>query len=163
MSRRWRDAPQGSDCGKERAAMTTPIGRTARWRRACDRLRSGGRLRARDHGRADHVVGSASDLLRAGADAAGYGASKGSSAWPKNLRALAGRLRPAQAFLRTLGIEIEFGREGRAGTRMIRMFAAPENPPPGHTVGTVCDDEPRIWSGQPPPGPGRVRQARRRC
>ena len=39
----------------------------------------------------------------------------------KNPRALAGRLRRAQTSLRTLGIEIAFIREGRAGTRMIKM------------------------------------------
>ncbi len=44
--------------------------------------------------------------------------------WPRNPRALAGRLRRAQTFLRTLGIEIDFGREGRVGTRIIRMSAA---------------------------------------
>src|SRR6516165_12230477 len=35
--------------------------------------------------------------------------------WPKSPRGLAGRLRRAQSFLRTLGIEIAFGREGRLG------------------------------------------------
>jgi hypothetical protein len=33
----------------------------------------------------------------------------------QNPRALAGRLRRAQTFLRTLGIEITFSREGRLG------------------------------------------------
>jgi hypothetical protein len=61
--------------------------------------------------------GSASDLWRAGANRAG---------WPKNPRALAGRLRRAQTFLRTLGIEIVFGREGRLGTRTIRITAIGE-------------------------------------
>jgi hypothetical protein len=41
--------------------------------------------------------------------------------WPKNPRALAGRLRRYQTFLRTVGIDIAFTREGRAGSRMIRM------------------------------------------
>src|SRR6516165_8142705 len=45
--------------------------------------------------------------------------SSGSS-WAKNPRALAGRLRRAQTFLRTLGIEVTFSREGRTGSRMIR-------------------------------------------
>src|SRR5262245_28324534 len=39
----------------------------------------------------------------------------------------AGRLRRAQTFLRTLGIEIVFGREGRLGTRTIRITAIGEN------------------------------------
>jgi hypothetical protein len=50
----------------------------------------------------------------------------------KNPRALAGRLRRAQTFLRTLGIEITFSREGRLGTRMIRVNTSTEN-----TVSTV--------------------------
>src|SRR5262245_47968138 len=62
--------------------------------------------------------GSASDLLQIGANRSG---------WPKSPRALAGRLRRAQAFLRTLGIEIVFGREGRFGTRTIRITAIGES------------------------------------
>ena len=42
-------------------------------------------------------TGSASDLLQIGANRRG---------WPKSPRALAGRLRRAQSFLRILGIEI---------------------------------------------------------
>ena len=62
-------------------------------------------------------AGSASDLLRMGAtelSSVGLG-------WPKSPRALAGRLRRAQAPLRVLGIEISFGRERRAGTRVISL------------------------------------------
>ena len=67
--------------------------------------------------------GSASDLLRAGAAPPGFPPSHGG--WPNNPRALAGRLRRAQTFLRTLGIEIDFSREGRSGTRTIRMRSSP--------------------------------------
>jgi hypothetical protein len=67
--------------------------------------------------------GNASELLRIGADPAGNGGSPRDPNWPKSPRALAGRLRRAQTALRTLGIEIAFGREGRAGTRIIRMNA----------------------------------------
>jgi hypothetical protein len=63
--------------------------------------------------------GSSSDLLRAGAASAGLPGSNGG--WPNTPRALAGRLRRAQAFLRTLGIEIDFSRQGRSGTRTIRI------------------------------------------
>jgi hypothetical protein len=49
------------------------------------------------------------------------------AAWAKNPRVLAGRLRRAQTFLRTLGIEITFSREGRTGTRMIRVSTSPHN------------------------------------
>jgi hypothetical protein len=68
--------------------------------------------------------GSASDLLRAGAHVVGNGLWNETGGWPSTPRALAGRLRRAQTFLRTLGIEITFGREGRAGTRMIRINSA---------------------------------------
>jgi hypothetical protein len=44
-----------------------------------------------------------------------------STAWPKNPRALAGRLRRAQPGLRSLGIDIFFIRQGRAGTRTITV------------------------------------------
>jgi hypothetical protein len=43
-----------------------------------------------------------------------------SNGWSNNLRALAG-LRRAQTFLRALGVEITFSREGRAGSRTIRI------------------------------------------
>jgi hypothetical protein len=76
-------------------------------------------------------TGSASDLLHLCAESARDDVS-GGTAWAKNPRALAGRLRRAQTFLRTLGIEIAFSREGRLGTRMIRVCTSTEN-----TVGTV--------------------------
>ena len=65
-------------------------------------------------------MGSAADLLCA-ADFAGNEVWKTSAGWPKTPRALAGRLRRAQTFLRTLGIEVTFSREGRAGTRVISV------------------------------------------
>jgi hypothetical protein len=55
--------------------------------------------------------GSASDLLQLGANRSG---------WPKSPRALAGRLRRAQSFLRALGIEIVFGTQGRKSRRSWR-------------------------------------------
>src|SRR5215472_4767762 len=76
-------------------------------------------------------TGSAADLLRA-ADFVGDEVWKRSAGWPKTPRALAGRLRRAQTFLRTLGIEVTFSREGRAGTRMISVSTSAE-----HTVSTV--------------------------
>jgi hypothetical protein len=72
-------------------------------------------------------TGSAADLLQAGTNRPG---------WPKSPRALAGRLRRAQTFLRTLGIEIVFGREGRLGTRTITITAVGETQP-GNTVSIV--------------------------
>jgi hypothetical protein len=71
-------------------------------------------------------TGSASDLLRLCAECARADISSGAG-WAKNPRVLAGRLRRAQTFLRTLGIEITFSREGRTGTRMIRVSTSAEN------------------------------------
>jgi hypothetical protein len=70
--------------------------------------------------------GTASDLLRA---ASGIASNNGSN-WPKNPGALAGRLRRAQTFLRMLGIEMSFTRDGRAGTRTIRIGAGSKTEPP---------------------------------
>ena len=58
-------------------------------------------------------TGTASDLLGALAVAAGERIAK-SKTWPDSPRALSGRLRRAATFLRKVGIEISFGREGRA-------------------------------------------------
>ena len=107
-------------------------------------------------------TGCAADLLRTEAELAGSnGAARGSSGWPKNPRALAGRLRRVQTALRTLGIEITFGREGRAGTRIIRMSRAPEN-----TVSTdssVRNNGPRSGQRHPTPRPETGPQERGRC
>ena len=73
--------------------------------------------------------GSAADLLRISNARTGQASNIG---WPKTPRALAGHLRRAQTFLRTLGIDIAFAREGRAGSRVIRMRSSLEN-----TVSTV--------------------------
>ena len=92
-------------------------------------------------------TGNASDLLRVGADVSRVGVSRNAAGWPKSPRALAGRLRRAQTPLRALGIEISFAREGRAGTRIIRLralrAASPANPTytTVSTVGTVGFDK----------------------
>jgi hypothetical protein len=78
-------------------------------------------------------VGTASDLL----NAVGIGEDRLAGKiqdWPRNPRALAGRLRRSQASLRTLGIEIAFKREGQEGIRFIKMtargdFSRPARPP----------------------------------
>jgi hypothetical protein len=72
-------------------------------------------------------AGRASDLLRARI-AAGEELSDGTAGWPRNPRALAGRLRRCQTFLRTVGIDIAFSREGRTGSRMIRMTSLRKSP-----------------------------------
>jgi hypothetical protein len=99
-------------------------------------------------------TGSASDLLLAGANVAGNPTVGNRSGWPKNSRALAGRLRRTQPFLRTLGIEIVFGREGRLGTRTIRITAMGENRTHNtvSTVSRVSDHGDRAGLNHPPPG-----------
>ena len=77
-------------------------------------------------------TGTASDLLGALAEVVGERVAK-SKTWPDGPRALAGRLRRAATFLRKIGIEIGFGREGRARTRTISIttiqtFSTPEKP-----------------------------------
>jgi hypothetical protein len=55
-------------------------------------------------------TGTAAELLRHGV--ASIGDVGFGSGWPKNPRALAGRLRRAQPALRSLGIDVVFSREG---------------------------------------------------
>jgi len=74
---------------------------------------------------------TATELLGALAEVAGERAVN-SKTWPASPRALAGRLRRAATFLRKMKIEIEFEREGRARTRIIRItntanHSAPES------------------------------------
>ena len=95
-------------------------------------------------------TGSAADLLRDGGDAISNGGSSSRAGWPSTPRALAGRLRRAQTFLRALGIDIAFAREGRAGNRVIRMRTTLED-----TVSTVSGVSPngsRARSVTPPRG-----------
>jgi hypothetical protein len=73
-------------------------------------------------------TGTASELLGALAEIAGERISK-SKTWPDSPRALAGRLRRAATFLRKIGIEIGFEREGRARTRIIRITIGPSPTP----------------------------------
>src|SRR6266851_1839729 len=63
-------------------------------------------------------------------------------------------LRRAQAFLRALGIEIAFSREGRAGSRVIRMRSSPENTVSTvSTVSSIRDSGSGADSEQQPWGP----------
>jgi len=77
-------------------------------------------------------TGTASELLGALAEIVGERGAK-SKTWPDGPRALSGRVRRAATLLRKIGIEIGFGREGRARTRTINIttiqpYAAPEKP-----------------------------------
>jgi hypothetical protein len=72
-------------------------------------------------------TGTASELLGALAEMAGERLAK-SKSWPDSARALAGRLRRAATFLRKIGIEIGFSREGRARTRIIHISTTGSSP-----------------------------------
>src|SRR5262249_24433011 len=108
--------------------------------------------------------GSAAELWRADAHRSSHDPLRDRTGWPKNPRALAGRLRRAQSFLRALGIDIAFSREGRAGSRIIRIRAIQENivstvsnvcdQPAPRPAGDVCDDDFRSdLVGRYPMGP----------
>jgi hypothetical protein len=75
-------------------------------------------------------TGTASDLLGALAEVVGERVAK-SKSWPDGPRALAGRLRRAATLLRKIGIEIGFGREGRARTRTITITIIQPSAAPG--------------------------------
>jgi hypothetical protein len=97
-------------------------------------------------------AGTASDLLRAAINI-----SKRSAGWPKNPGVLAGRLRRAQTFLRMLGIELSFSREGRSGTQTIRLSSLATNRATTvsvvSSVSTVCHDI-SLRAGEQPQGLG---------
>jgi hypothetical protein len=99
-----------------------------------------------------HWTGTASDLLRAGANGARGTADWIASGWPKNPLALAGRLRLAQTFLRTLGIEIAFAREGRLGTRMINITAVRQTNPARSSASSAPSAITGNGAGRRPPG-----------
>ena len=67
-------------------------------------------------------TGTATNLLGALAESAGERVAK-SKTWPASPRALSGRLRRAATFLRKIGIEIDYTKEGRARTRIIHIKA----------------------------------------
>ena len=71
-------------------------------------------------------TGTATDLLGALAEEAGERVAKAKT-WPASPRALSGRLRRAATFLRKVDIEIDYAKEGRARTRIIRIFCAADS------------------------------------
>ncbi|MGE4078426.1 MAG: hypothetical protein AB7F22_23005, partial [Reyranella sp.] len=97
-------------------------------------------------------TGTASELLGALAEQAGERVAKAKN-WPDSPRALAGRLRRAATFLRKIGIEIAFEREGRARTRVIRITATSADPAPER--GGVLPSAPSA-SSVPRPNPSSV-------
>src|SRR5262249_19472572 len=99
-------------------------------------------------------TGNASDLLRASAHLRAPGPRSGAPPWQKTPRAPAGRLRRAQPFLRARGIQIAFSREGRAGTRVIKIYTrAEDTATTASTVSTVRNNNHHAGLIQSPPGP----------
>jgi hypothetical protein len=96
-------------------------------------------------------TGSAAELWRAGAPRSGHDHLSERTGWPKTPRALAGRLRRAQTFLRALGIDVAFSREGRAGSRVIRIRTRAESTV--SIVSSVRHNDHDSGAIQPPPGP----------
>jgi hypothetical protein len=72
-------------------------------------------------------TGTASDLLSSLSEAVDERIAKAKT-WPENARALSGRLRRAATFLRKIGIETSFGRQGRGRTRIISITTNPGQP-----------------------------------
>jgi hypothetical protein len=96
-------------------------------------------------------TGTASDLLGALAELAGERVANAKT-WPDSPRALAGRLRRAATFLRKVGIEFGFQREGRARTRIIRISTG--KTPPLSESGAMQPSAPSAPSAdQPKPIP----------
>ena len=71
-------------------------------------------------------TGTASDLLGALSEEVSETVRR-AKAWPAAPRVLSGRVRRAATFLRKVGIDISFDREGRARTRTIRISCTPDN------------------------------------
>jgi hypothetical protein len=101
-------------------------------------------------------AGTALDLL----GAASAPARNNGSNWPNNPRALAGRLRRAQPFLRALGIEITFSREGRLGNRIISIRKSRENTVSTvstvSSVSSVGDNRSTAQAAPSPPAPAQL-------
>jgi hypothetical protein len=90
-------------------------------------------------------TGTASMLLAALAGEVDERVAK-SKTWPDSPRALGGKLRRAATFLRKLGIDISFTKEGRARTRTIRITTTGRHPAP-ENAGT----QPSASSATPAP------------
>ena len=72
-------------------------------------------------------TGTASKLLGVLSEQAGERVAK-SKTWPDTARALSGRLRRAATFLRKIGIEVTFSKEGRAQTPHDQHHHQPKSP-----------------------------------
>ena len=98
-------------------------------------------------------TGTASELLGALAEMAGDRIAK-SKTWPDSPRALAGRLRRAATFLRKVGIEVGFEREGRARTRIIHITTGPSSAPETGGARPSASSAPATTPAKPIPANG---------
>ncbi len=94
-------------------------------------------------------TGTASDLLGALSEEVGETVRRVKT-WPVTPRALSGRMRRAATFLRKVGIDIVFAKEGRARTRTIRISCLPENV----AMEPSAPSAPSASSEKPAPGNG---------
>jgi hypothetical protein len=85
-------------------------------------------------------TGTATELLDALSEQVSE-AVRRAKAWPATPRGLSGKVRRAATFLRKLGIDISFEKEGRAKTRIIRIVCEPDHaatgpsaPPPPSAI-----------------------------
>ena len=109
-------------------------------------------------------TGTASELLGALAGEAGERVVK-SKTWPDSPRALGGRLRRAATFLRKIGVDIRFRKEGRARTRIIDITAAlslapvkEEHRPSAPSASSAPSQKSNAANGCTPPNPRTVPQ-----
>lgn len=94
-------------------------------------------------------TGTASNLLGTLGDEVGEVVRK-TKTWPTTPHTLSNRLRRAATFLRKIGIDIEFTREGRRRTRTITISATEENeglPPSAPSVASAPSPETSVPNG----------------
>jgi hypothetical protein len=102
-------------------------------------------------------TGTASDLLGALGEAVGERGVK-EKTWPVRPNVLSGRLRRAATFLRQIGIQIDFGKEGRGRTRTITISSrsAPESAGVRPSAPSAPGQKVKIANGFAPAAPRTV-------
>jgi hypothetical protein len=98
-------------------------------------------------------TGTASQLLPALAGVVDERVAK-SKTWPDDARVLSGRLRRAAAFLRKIGVEIDFTKEGRPRTRIIRITSTPSSAPENAGSPSSASSASSAPISEPKPGNG---------
>src|SRR5690606_17523326 len=100
--------------------------------------------------------GTAAELLDRLAAAMGYGDGQGQKRppreWPKNARALSGKLRRLAPALRATGTAVDFGREGHKRTRTVTIQSRPEILRPHRPLRPQAGGIAPEWAGNGVPG-----------